>query len=56
MSLQVNKIFGSKFGNSELMSTSMQFQELIPSSLTKHVNTAVKYFFLGPKTDVIKHH
>ena len=30
----------------------MQFQELMQSSLTKHVNTALKYF-LRSKTDVI---
>ena len=54
ISLQINNIFGSDFGNTEFKSISMQFQELIQSSLTKHVNTALKYF-LRSKTDVLKH-
>ena len=55
ISLQVHNIFGSKFGNTKFRSTSMQFQELIQSSLTKHVNTELEYF-VRSKTDVIKHH
>ena len=31
--LQLNSSFGSKFGDNEFTSTSMQFQELIQSSL-----------------------
>ena len=71
ISLKVNKIFESKFGNSKFKSNSMQFQELIQSSLTNQVNTALKYFlqssltnqvntalkyFLLSGTDVTKHH
>ena len=44
ISLQVNKILDSKLEKSKFKSASMQFHELIQSSLTKHVNIALDSF------------